>query len=172
MTKKIWICGMSGAGKSHFVNAIKDSFSEVFLKIDMDEVLAKNLDISPLKLGEWINTYGESTFRKKESDLVKSILQKQTSAMISMGGGALSDENLSLILNDSKSRLVYLEVEFEILHERINNDPSKFLNLLPQDEIAARFFAREKNFQKAHLKLDTNALKSIDSIDTLVHTLY
>ena len=83
--------GMMGSGKSSIGSLVAKKLKLNF--VDIDQEIEKNLNITIKKIFE---VKGENYFRKIEEQTTLKKL-KLNSAVISLGGGAFTNNNLSLI---------------------------------------------------------------------------
>lgn len=91
---KILICGFAGAGKTTFLEKLKNNRGndQHFLFLDLDFEIARNWNVLPSELGDKINSLGEAFFRETESKILLSLLKKRDSMVIALGGGTLSSD--------------------------------------------------------------------------------
>ncbi|MBR6851906.1 MAG: hypothetical protein IKM88_16915, partial [Lachnospiraceae bacterium] len=96
---------------------------------------------------------GEEAFRKMEHEILKRELEKQGSAVISLGGGVLTNEENEKLLLQSKSMLIYLKVTPQTIWERVKNDRSRpLLDAKDADtaykNMVARLESREPTYER------------------------
>lgn len=157
-----------GAGKTTFIKRFAEN-EDGFAIFDLDEEIAKHLNISPSSLGEFINTNGLEKFRDLEQEILKNLLQKRIRKIIALGGGTLESERIFEIVN--QGRMVFLDVPFDVCFERIKNDKNRPVAQRPQEELKMIFEARRQQYLKSNLILTPEQIKGIDTIATLVHNL-
>jgi shikimate kinase/3-dehydroquinate synthase len=91
----ILLYGPPGSGKSSAGRLLAETLELPFWDLDHEIELR-----SRAKIPEIFNTYGESGFRKREQDVLKSLLVRRH-GVISLGGGALLDLGNRALANDS-----------------------------------------------------------------------
>lgn len=115
MNDTFFFIGFMGAGKSVIGKKMADELGYCFL--DLDDELEKETGMSVNTLFE---KYGESGFRKLETDWLNKIDVKKT--IVALGGGTpCYNNNLKLIRKKGKS--VYLLVNLKKLASRLISDP-------------------------------------------------
>ena len=140
LRKKLWekspmklvFTGFMGAGKTTIGHMTADALSIPF--IDLDE---KIVQIAGCPITEIFKKDGEETFRRMETDVLKMVLSQPGSAVISLGGGVLTQEQNRTILSESHAMVMYLEVDPDTIWERVKDDRSRPL-LQAEDKDAAR----------------------------------
>lgn len=153
--KESWfIAGFTGAGKSTALKEIqrldcKSSFFQSY--IDLDELFAKTW--SPP--GDYIRQFGEERFRLKEKDLLLRELAGPQNKIISLGGGALSEENLKAI-HQAKGKVLGIEIDVNLALKRIEGDEKRPILDLDQEQILTIFHDREKILKKADYLVQNN----------------
>lgn len=169
---KILICGFMGAGKSHWLNhLIKTSSASDFEFIDLDQEIAKDLEIFPMQLGEWIAANGWPSFRKLEQEKISQFLVSKPEGVLCLGGGALNDAFLEKVKNVENVKMVFLHTPFELCYERITGDTNRPLASLKKEELRKLYDERVGLYSKADLILNESERKEIEGIKSLVHTL-
>lgn len=157
----ILICGFMGAGKTTFCEKLV--LLDGWTYIDLDKFIESD---ESMTIAEIFSVKGESYFRDCEINSLKTLI-KQDKLLISLGGGALSNEFFA-ILNDSDSKLIYLDTPFEKCAERILGDLTRPKALGGISELKSLYLARLSNYQKAHFSLDLDQQNSIETITELI----
>ena len=140
LRKKLWekspmklvFTGFMGAGKTTIGRMTAEELSIPF--IDLDE---KIVQIAGCPITEIFKKDGEETFRRMEHDVLKMVLSQPGSAVISLGGGVLTQEQNRKVLSESHSMVMYLDVDPDTIWERVKDDTSRPL-LQAKDKDAAR----------------------------------
>ena len=114
----IFIVGPMGSGKSTVGKIISD---ELFLNFfDTDEEIESRTGASI----DWIfDLEGENGFRKRESDILQEMVQKNSIVLSTGGGIILSDENRELL--SSRGTVFYLSTPISVQIERISKDKER-----------------------------------------------
>lgn len=170
MHVKLLLCGFMGAGKTTLLSKFEHN-QMGFDCVDLDGQIASDLNISPHKLGDWIENFGFPLFRKKEDDLLKNLLNQKRSMVIALGGGALSAEILNVIHKNPDYKLVFLNTSFDTCLERIKNDKLRPLAKLDPIELKKLYDERYVIYSQADLILSQSDIKEIEGLDSLVHNL-
>ncbi len=144
-SKPLCLCGFMGAGKTTLGDLFSKKYHLTFQ--DLDHALEKELGMNVTEIFE---TQGEEYFRKKESELLKLLINQYN--IIALGGGTLLDEsNLNLLLE--RSKLVYLNKSFTDLPKELPNRP-----LLSEESQRFLFEQRLPGYLKAPYTLDLQQL--------------
>jgi len=159
-----------GAGKTTLLNEFKENHLG-FECLDLDFTIAKDLNVTSLNLGAWIEANGFLAFRELESAKLKCLLRDPRSMVIALGGGSLSNEILTLIKEEKEAYLVFLDTELEVCLERIKHDANRPLLKLPTEELIKLYQQRRVNFIQSHLILGSDQRKEIVGLESLVHNL-
>ncbi|PZD77868.1 shikimate kinase [Mesonia sp. K7] len=171
--KNIILCGYMASGKSTVGKVLADKLHLKY--IDLDKEIERKIQ---LPIPEIFEEMGEIFFRKKESEVLKEILQEKDK-VISLGGGTpVYGNNLGLIKSDRENILVYLKVNLEILTGRLWNEKNKrpllsFLNHREDLEEYIRKHMFERNFYylQSNLIIETNSLLPEEIADEIIKNL-
>ena len=114
----IFIVGPMGSGKSTVGKIISD---ELFLNFfDTDEEIESRTGASI----DWIfDLEGENGFRKRESNILQEMVQKNSIVLSTGGGIILSDENRELL--SSRGTVFYLSTPISVQIERTSKDKDR-----------------------------------------------
>ena len=114
----IFIVGPMGSGKSTVGKIISD---ELFLNFfDTDEEIESRTGASI----DWIfDLEGENGFRKRESDILQEMVQKNSIVLSTGGGIILSDQNRELL--SSRGTVFYLSTPISVQIERTSKDKDR-----------------------------------------------
>lgn len=149
----ISLTGFMGSGKSCVGRELSELLSARFVDLDREIVRIQGCSIS-----EIFNCGGETSFRKIETNTLKSVIEQlsgESTAVLSLGGGTITnDSSRKLIL--TKTRSVFLRTRFETIQKRIgkegNNSRPLFVNA---DTL---FFQRQAQYAEAEFTVDTDDL--------------
>ena len=113
---------------------------------DLDLEIHKKYGAGFDSLGELIRIRGFEWFRSVEFERLKEIWNGPNS-YVSLGGGSLTRETLSLI--DSSDDIVgqYLEVPFEVCYERISLDKERPLVELGREKLLSLYKERLETYE-------------------------
>ncbi|NLO22769.1 MAG: 3-dehydroquinate synthase [Fibrobacter sp.] len=113
MDKHIFFTGFMASGKTRVGRRIAERLQREF--IDTDVLIAEKAGKS---ISDIFEQDGEATFRKMELELIQNLVKSTSPKVISLGGGALSQEVIVKHIRNS-GVLVRLWAKPEILSERI-----------------------------------------------------
>lgn len=120
MIRKIFLVGFMGSGKSTFGKKLAKAMHFPF--IDLDKEIEKKAKCSVHDIFKYL---GEDTFRKMESETLKSFEQEASFVMATGGGTPCYFDNLPYIQSQGTS--IYLELDIKSLYNRL----SKAKNIRP-----------------------------------------
>ncbi|UCS93583.1 shikimate kinase [Echinicola marina] len=151
---KIVLIGMPGSGKSTLGKLLAKQLNFDFYDLDEEIVRAEGMEIPKIFLSK-----GEGYFRKLETKVLAALLEKESSFLLSTGGGApCYNENMELI--NQRGISVYLEVSVSELLKRLTKneaDKRPMFQGLDTAEISQKLYdlltEREEFYQKAKIKL-------------------
>ncbi len=163
--KLITLIGMMGSGKTSCGNVLAKKLGISFLDIDSIIELEENLKINEKK-------FGEGHFRLIEEKViflkVSEYLRQNVKAIISLGGGGFeSKKTREFLLNNSK--VIWLNSDIKVLSKRVGkafNRPMIEGNV--ENNIEMLLNKRIKNYQKSHLKINTDNLSINDLCNKII----
>ncbi len=159
----ISLIGYMGSGKSTIGKRLAEELNLNF--IDLDEFIEQenNQSISSI-----FTQHGEIKFRKMERNALADILNLNSNAVISLGGGTPVYYNNIELINE-KSFSIYLRLSIKDIINRLNHEKQKrpliaHLNheQLPEF-IAKHLFERRSFYEQAYLTVDVKD-KSVEEI--------
>ena len=165
--KLITLVGMMGSGKTTCGSELAKKLGISFLDIDTIIELEENLKIS-----EIFKKFGEEYFRLIEEKViflkVSEYLRQNVKAIISLGGGGFeSEKTREFLLNNSK--VIWLNSDIKVLSKRVGkafNRPMIEGNV--ENNIEMLLNKRIKNYQKSHLKINTDNLSINNLCDKII----
>ena len=114
----IFIVGPMGSGKSTVGKIISDELFMTFLDTDEEIELRTGASI------DWIfDLEGESGFRKRESEILSEMVDKNSVVLSTGGGIILSDQNRELL--SSRGTVFYLATPIAVQLERTSKDKDR-----------------------------------------------
>ncbi len=114
---KIILSGYMGSGKSGVGMSLAAKKGLPFLDLDEEIAKAEQKDIPQI-----FESSGEIYFRKKETEILTSLLKSGDDFILSLGGGTpCYANNLELMKNNKDTTLVYLKTSLEELKKRLWN---------------------------------------------------
>lgn len=157
----IVLVGMPSCGKTSVGKVLAEKIGRPF--IDTDEVFASRYGLSP---AEFINAYGEASFRDRESEVILSL--NYCPAVIATGGGAVLRSSNVFALSRN-GIVIYLDTDL------INLEPSTSRPLSSSvDAMAQMFSERDSLYRRiSDIRIDNNcssdkaAERIISALDSL-----
>ena len=173
MIKSLILMGYMGCGKSALGPLISSQTSLPF--IDLDKYIEKREKSS---ISDIFNNYGEIYFRKKERFYLEQVFLKQSSFVISLGGGTpcyfdnidylnLKDDAVSIFLKTSPKELalrLYKNKEHRPMISHLQSKQEL------EEYVAKHVFERLPFYKKAKKTIDTDN-KSIKTIVEEIHLI-
>ena len=165
--KLITLVGMMGSGKTSCGSVLAKKLGIRFLDIDSIIELEENLKIS-----EIFKKFGEEHFRLIEEKViflkVSEYLRQNVKAIISLGGGGFeSKKTRELLLNNSK--VIWLNADIKTLSKRVGNAFNRpMIKGNIETNIKMLLNKRIKNYQKSHIKINTDNLSINDLCDLII----
>lgn len=115
----ISLIGFMGCGKSTTGKKIAKKLSYDF--IDLDHYIEAQ---EKMTISEIFEKYGEATFRQMETDTLKTLMNYNGNAILSLGGGTpCFNDNMQIIKEKSKS--FYLDFPAKVLFDRLQQGKHK-----------------------------------------------
>ena len=165
--KLITLVGMMGSGKSSCGSVLAKKLSISFLDIDTIIELQENLKIS-----EIFKKFGEEYFRLIEEKViflkVNEYLRQNVKAIISLGGGGFeSKKTREFLLKNSK--VIWLNSDIKVLSKRVGKALNRpMIKGNAETNIKMLLNKRIKNYQKSHLKINTDYLSINDLCNKII----
>ena len=162
----IFIVGPMGSGKSTVGKIISD---ELFLSFfDTDEEIESRTGASI----DWIfDLEGEEGFRKRESEVLEEMAQKNSIVLSTGGGVVLSDANRELL--SSRGTVFYLSTPIDVQVERTSKDKDRPLlkNGDPKEILSNLHEKRESLYLQVSDHVVETANKSSQQVATEIINL-
>lgn len=114
------LLGFRGAGKSTVAALLAASLK--IPVIDLDERLEQRTQSS---LPDFIDTHGESEFRKLEAKELEKALEEPAPYLLVTGGGIVESERSLELLSGSRLPKILLHCEIEVIWERLKHDSER-----------------------------------------------
>ncbi len=167
MKDNIILIGMMGSGKTTVARELAANLKS-FKLVDIDEEIEKS---TGKKISEIFLKFGEKHFRLLEEDKIRQVCEK-SSQIIALGGGAFeTPENRNLLLNSGK--VIYLKASAREIFERIKLETHRPLlkKNFSIERINSLIEAREINYKKAHIQIDTNGKTPYNIVEEILGVL-
>jgi shikimate kinase len=167
LKKTVALVGMMGAGKTAVGRAVAVKLGVSFLDSDAEIEAAANLSVP-----EIFQRDGETFFRKRETEVIRRLLETQ-SGILSTGGGAyLAEVNRTNITQ--KGVALWLDADLSLLWSRVRHKDTRPLLRTPDPRatLAAIFAARTPVYQLAELHVECGETLSIEAMaERVIETL-
>ncbi|MEP2921135.1 shikimate kinase [Sulfitobacter sp.] len=159
LKKTVALVGMMGAGKTAVGRAVALRLGAPFLDSDAEIEAAANLSVP-----EIFQRDGEAFFRKRETEVIRRLMETQR-VILSTGGGAfLAPANRETIAD--KGVAVWLDAPLELLWSRVRHKDTRPLlrTQNPRATLAGIFEARTPVYKLAELHVKCAASLSIEAM--------
>ena len=159
-----------GSGKSSVANSLSKQLNLVSKDLDREIERIENKSITEL-----FSERGEIYFRKKEAELLQTLLAEPSSMVLALGGGTPCYGTIMQDLNANDAVItVYLKLSLDALTERLFQEKEKrplIAHLqtkeLLNDFIRKHLFERSYYYNQASIIIDTDG-KQIDEISRAI----
>ncbi len=150
---------MMGAGKTAVGTQLARLLAVPFLDCDDEIVKAANQSIA-----EIFESDGEAFFRRKESQVLRRLLQGPPVVLSTGGGAFLADENRQVIADRGVS--VWLRADLDLLWQRVRHKATRPLLRTPnpRETLRALHVARVPAYALADLTVDSRADFSVEDM--------
>lgn len=166
LKKHIFLIGMMGTGKTTIGKKLARHIQLPL--VDMDHQLESRWGFS---ISEFFERYGERDFRKAESDLLRELITRPASVIITGGGIVIKPENRDLMTKNGW--VIQLTAHPDELIRRLANDQSRpLLKGDPSTKIKRLLKEREKLYQFAHLTIDTTERTPDTIVEEITRLLF
>ena len=165
--KLITLIGMMGSGKTSCGNVLAKKLGVSF--IDIDTIIETEAN---LKISEIFNKFGEKYFRSLEEKVIYSkinqYLKQNLKAIISLGGGGFeSKKTRKFLLKNTK--VIWLNANIKVLSKRVGNAFNRpMIKGNVETNIEMLLNKRIKNYQKSHIKINTDNVSINNLCDKII----
>ena len=163
----VTLIGMMGSGKTSCGSVLARKLGIRF--IDVDSIIETEEN---LKISEIFNKFGEKYFRSIEERVINlkinQYLKQNLKAIISLGGGGFeSKKTRDFLLSNTK--VIWLNTDIKILRQRVGDALDRpMIRGDIERNIGILLNKRIKNYQKSHLKINTDNLSINDLCDKII----
>lgn len=140
--KNIYICGFMGCGKSLVSKIIAKKLKINRIDTDMQIQQSTNMQIHDIFV-----KYGESYFRKLESELLNT-LKNTSNSVISTGGGMLINNSENAKVAKSNGIIIFLETPFELCWNRIKDSKRPLITNSSMSDVRRLYEKRQQQYRK------------------------
>jgi len=162
----LYITGFMGTGKSVVGKTLAQKTGKIF--IDVDKAIK---DRQGKKIVDIFNEWGESHFRKLETNLLKEIMQRNDLVIATGGGTLLSEENVQLA--NQGGTIICLCANPMVIYQRIKEDNKRpLLNKRDKLEEIKYFLEKRKvQYNQFPWQVDTSKLTVEEVVDEIIDIL-
>ena len=114
---KVVLLGYMASGKSTVGKELASKNNVAFIDLDQEIEKQENLSIA-----EIFSEKGEIYFRKKETEVLKRLLQEDKNMVLSLGGGTPCYGNNMQLVNESNYTSFYIKLSIPVLVARLTNE--------------------------------------------------
>lgn len=169
--KLIVLTGFMGSGKTTLGGEIASILGRPYL--DIDRLIEERTGMT---VKDIFARKGESYFREVEHQVWREIIENaEVPLIISTGGGTLTFERNWDLLRGHDAFTIFLDENFEVLWQRIKNDPSRplvSLQNLTEEEARERIRAlleeRRRFYERADLHLNPGEVSEGEELIRLI----
>lgn len=156
---KIILMGYMGSGKSTLGKALSNAKNIPF--IDLDAYIAERENSSITNI---FKAKGEIYFRKKETEYLQELLQKQGSFVLALGGGTPCFwKNISLIKN-ADTFSIYLKYHPKSLASRLEKEKTHRPMITDINDDELEDFIRKHLFERNPFYMQADCLITMDNL--------
>jgi shikimate kinase len=171
---KLIITGYMGSGKTAVGTALAAKLHLPFLDLDNEIIMQEGRSIS-----EIFSASGEIYFRRKEAEVLQSLLEQETDFILSLGGGTpCYGKNLQLIKDNPETISIYLKTGIDELKKRLIREKEsrpliKELDSpeLLEDFIRKHLFERTFYYNQSDLIVSTDGISVSEIVDDILERL-
>ena len=157
--------GFMGVGKTTIGKIVAKELGLKFYDTD-DEIES----FHKMTIPEMFEKYGEQKFREFETDIIKTISEKD-GCVISCGGGVVKSEtNMNLLKKNGKIVNLYADVD-RILKNIGNNTNRPLIMGKSKDEVNQMMENREKFYQNCDIRIDVSELSKKDAAEAVIQAV-
>jgi len=165
---RIVLVGFMGAGKSTIGPLLAQRLGWRF--VDSDHCLEEK---TGARIADLFSALGEPEFRRRESQAIAE-LHKDNELVLALGGGAMESESTRRMIAESPDTcVVFLKAPLEILIERCERQPHAAIRpiLNRRDVLEQRFQSRQRQYESAHITVNTNGESPATVVDSILNKL-
>jgi len=155
--ERIFLIGMMGSGKSHWLKQLAKWNKSV--GYDLDALIEMNEEKT---IAEIFNEDGEAYFRKVESKILKWFKEKKKYLVATGGGTACSQENMDFMKKEGI--VIWLDESVDVLVKRLSTEKANrpLISHLSENELAAfleqKLVERHPFYKQADYRLTSDQI--------------
>lgn len=113
MSKRIYLIGFMGSGKSTFGKKLAKELALPFIDLDKEVEIKAKCSITDI-----FKYLGEETFRKMESETLHELSNREEFVMATGGGTPCYFNNIEFI--NKKGKSIYIELDIQSIYNRLS----------------------------------------------------
>jgi shikimate kinase len=161
--RRIVLTGFMGSGKTTVGPLVAARLGWSF--VDLDDVIEAEAGVS---IAELFARHGEAQFRDREHATVAR-LAAVDALVLALGGGAIEHSaTREMLLRDSETLVVHLEVELATTLARCRGTEHLRPILADQANLASRYWRRLPLYRAAHVSIAVDALTPAEAVDAVL----
>lgn len=171
----IVLLGYMASGKTSVAKVLAKKLGYSFL--DLDDIIEENEKKSVQDIFKF---KGEIYFRKRESFCLNMVLNNNSKLVLSLGGGTpCYGNNMTLLLNATNTKTIFLKATIPTLVERLMNEKNKrpLISHIDSDEVLKEFigkhlFERSQYYNRANLSISTDNKTEQEIVEAIILNLF
>jgi shikimate kinase len=164
--RRIVLTGFMGSGKSTVGPLLAARLGWRFL--DVDEVIEVETGAT---IAELFSRYGEGPFRDREAAMIAKLVADE-GMVLALGGGAIERaETRDLLLTQTGTLLIHLEVSLETTMARCAGTEQVRPILADKENLARRYRHRIPLYRAAHISIPVDALNPHEVVEAIVESV-
>jgi shikimate kinase len=163
--QRLYLIGFMGAGKSTVGEKLAESLGWPFR--DLDQVIVEETGRS---IPEIFRQDGEEVFREQETEALRRESRKDPPFVLATGGGVAERSTNRKIMSETGVS-IYLNVDFDVLYERVGNDETRpLVNRAddPYTELKSLWDRRQTDYRDANLILNLTDESPSAVVETII----
>ncbi|HET9276971.1 MAG TPA: shikimate kinase [Flavitalea sp.] len=167
---RIFLIGFMGSGKTYWAKILADRLKLPLYDLDMEIINKEQRSVS-----EIFSKSGEEYFRVKEREILEALIDKNSSMVLSCGGGTPCFLN-NIELMKKYGTVVWLNTHVDVLLQRLLKEKAQRPLLKNVDDndlkgyIIRKLNERRMYYQQADLTIDNENSISVNYlVETILH---
>lgn len=157
--RRIVITGFMAAGKTSVAKALARQLGCEM--IDLDEIISEH---EKQTINDLIRERGEDAFRRAETLMLDSLLEKTPARVIALGGGAWTIERNRDLIKEHDCLTVWLDAPFNLCWERIEREQGTRPLALDRQSAHRLYRERRTLYELAAVRVQVAEEKSADDV--------
>ncbi len=169
--KNIALLGYMASGKTTIAKLLAEKLGQKYF--DLDQIIEQD---EKLSVNEIFESKGEIYFRKREHQILKSVLSTNDNSILALGGGTPCYAGNMDICKNSDWKTVYLRASIDTLVNRLQQNKTRPLvrDKSPeelQNFVAMHLFERSFYYNQADVIISTDNKSPEEIVDLVIASL-